>query len=90
MLFKLISNGRITRAELDGQILGRGLKAITFSHSIDGDENNCRLNLEFDLSVGKNENTRDVHVFVPSPPGKFIEEVRSFEDYAAGKDEINL
>lgn len=51
MLLKLVSNGKNTRIELDGKDLG-DVKAINFYHRKESEkDNNCRLNVEFDLTA---------------------------------------
>ena len=52
MLFKLVSDGRQTVVEIDGQRLGSAVTGVSFSHEITGNEPVVTAHVDFDLTKG--------------------------------------
>ena len=84
MLFKLISNGKNTVIELDGQEV-YGMSGISFRHEVDQQgKKSCKVALEFDITANTAKEAADKHLFEAAKKGEFCERValweRMFED----------
>lgn len=81
MLFKLVSNGKTTVAELDGKVLC-AVNGLSFEYWKDGDEQKTRLKLDFDTSAakeGQDETGTNIGIFLKEKNGRFESMASSIE-----------
>ena len=76
MLFKLVSDGGYTRAEIDGKLIGEAITGLSFSTEVKGAERHSYLHLDFDLTK---ENGYEKHLFEDAEPNSFYEILRLYE-----------
>lgn len=75
MLFKLVSDGRYTRVEIDGKMLGPGVTGVSFSHAMEGAEHHVTAHFDLDLTKGDIKRP----VFEDAKTGEFGKILASFE-----------
>lgn len=79
MLFKLISDGKNTRVELDGKNLGSAVTGVAFKTEVDYDgKRHTTASIDLDLSPAGFEK----HAFVDAEPGEYVETVKRWERLA--------
>lgn len=79
MLFKLISDGKSTKVELDGKTLGNAVTGVEFKSEVDYDGKR-RVTASIDLDLTRQGYEK--HVFEDAKPGEFVDTVQRFERLA--------